>query len=153
MTTDPLAAAAVERWRWVMLASGRRWPRGDAGHDLVRRLNNTGRRLGSRLLIVSGQRSNYEQWAAYQDYLRGGTLAAPCCGRHDLHDWPSCGRECASNHCIGRAADVQVRPAGTSDWVAVGLWHRARKQLHHHGLCLPVPGEPWHVQAGDVWRA
>ena len=168
LISDPLArtvrvGVAVEREsgemlgmvrpRWVRLAPGRRWPRGDAGRDLVRRLNNTGRQLQSRLLIVSGQRSPWEQWAAYQDYLRGGTLAAPCCWRHWLHDWPQCERQCASNHCHGRAADVQARASRRLGWESVGLWDDARIQLRRHGLCLPVPGEPWHVEIGGTWRA
>lgn len=104
------------------------------------------------ITITSGRRTLHEQWAAYQDYLRGGTLAAPCCGRHYLHSWAACWRDCASNHCRNRAADCTIASPGGE--VNIGDWPRARHAMRGHGLCLPVgQGETWHVEIGDYWAS
>ena len=137
---------------WLKLREGARWPVGDDGRDLCRRLNNVGRACQAFVTITSGRRTPAEQWAAYMDYLAGGILAAPCCSKHFIHSWPSCLRQCASNHCRSRAADCTI--AAPTGEVNLGEWSRARKALIGHGLCLPVgSGETWHVEIGDTWNS
>lgn len=141
------------KWRWVHLAAGARRPTGSAGHDLMRRLNNVGRELQRPVIITSGRRTNLEQHRAYMDYLEGGTLAAPCCSKHYRHAWAECLRQCASNHCVGRAADCVLEAPG-GGYVNIGEDQAARRSLRSHGLCLPVgSGETWHVEVGSVWRS
>lgn len=136
------------RYRWLRLLPGARWPAGPAGRDLLRRLNNVGRACQSQITITSGRRGPKAQWRAYQDYLRGGTLAAPCCAKHWPHSWEDCGRQCASQHCASRAADCTMRGAN------IGEIPCARREMRSHGLCLPVGyGETWHVEVGTTWRS
>jgi len=140
------------RYRHLVRRNGTRWPKGQDGRTLLRKLNKVGRRTGLRIRITSGLRNNYEQWVAYMDHLRGGTLAAPCCARKYIHPWEECLRQCRSNHCVSRAADVVVKHPGDSSWVNIGNNARARAEMRALGLCLPVPGEPWHVEVGSTWR-
>lgn len=104
------------------------------------------------MTITSGRRTAYEQWIAYMDYLSGGILAAPCCDQHYVHGWSQCHQQCASNHCVSKAADCTIAsPFGEQN---IGDWERARRELRHHGLCLPVGnGETWHVEVGTSWRS
>ena len=142
------------RYRWLRLRPGARWPEGPNGRLLLRKLNNAARDIQLPLRITSGRRTPYEQWVAYQDYLRGGTLAAPCCGQHYLHAWASCQRQCGSRHCQNRAADVVVELDGGRQLVNVGEYLPARQALRRKGLCLPVgSGETWHVEVGETWRS
>lgn len=142
------------RYRWLRLRPGAHWPKGADGRDLLRRLNNAARDTQLRWRLTSGRRTNYEQWLAYMDYLRGGTLAAACCSRHYPHPWEDCLRQCESNHCRSRAADTVVVLAGHAGTVDVGSLPAARDALKRHGLCLPVgSGEVWHVEVGDTWRS
>lgn len=138
---------------WLRLQRGARWPAGSAGNELCRRLRNTARACDAVILITSGQRTNRQQHRAYMDYLSGGILAAPCCGKQYQHSWAQCGKACQSRHCAGRAADCIIqKPNG--DWVNIGEWDRARHQMRGHGLCLPVgAGETWHVEVGEYWRS
>ena len=141
------------RWYpWLQLGDGAHWPRGASGRDLLRRLNRVGRECRRTLLITSGRRTNYEQWLAYMDYLRGGTLAAPCCSRQYVHEWSECLRDCRSRHCASSAADVVVIRSRGRGTVNIGESKRARKAMRRNGLCLPVgSGETWHVEVGDSW--
>lgn len=140
------------RYRWLRLRPGAHWPAGPAGRDLLRRLNNAGRQIQLQLLLTSGYRYPREQWEAYQDYLRGGTLAAPCCALHYPHSWAECQRDCCSRHCQNRACDVVVVLKEGQGSVNVGEYPPARKALRGHGLCLPVgQGETWHVEVGETW--
>jgi len=141
------------KYQHLRLRDGAKWPEGRNGRELCRRLDRLGAALHSTVLITSGQRSWREQHAAYQDYLRGGTLAAPCCSKHWPHRAQDCRRECASNHCRGTAADVTiVRNNGAS--VLPGNWQRARDEMKRLGLALPVgSGEVWHIEIGDTWRS
>lgn len=143
----------MRTWSNLTLRSGARWPKGRDGRRLLRRLNRAARKAGLQLVVVSGQRNWREQHRAYMDYLRGGTLAAPCCSRHYLHSEAMCLRQCGSRHCVGRAADVDavLQPGGA--WTPVGNVAKMRYELRAAGLCLPVPGEPWHVECGSDWRA
>lgn len=144
-----------KRYHWLILADGARWPRGPEGQRLLTRLNRVGRTLKRQIRIDSGRRTNYEQWVAYMDFLSGGNLAAPCCWKHWAHPWSQCARQCASNHCINRAADcsVQARRSGTV-FHSIGDDPQARKAMRVWGLCLPVgSGETWHVEVGNAWNS
>lgn len=101
--------------------------------NLKKRLAACARDLNEVWHINSGYRSIAEQRRLYNLYLAGkGNLAAKP-GR--------------SAHNYGGAADVS---AGGSN---VGSTDRRRKKLKEYGLCLPVRGEPWHVQIGTLFRA
>lgn len=83
-------------------------------------------------IVNSGYRSYAEQAELYDQYLHhGGTLAA---------------KPGTSNHEGGRALDVSVRTKRGK--VPVGVSARRRAALRKYGLCLPVPGELWHVEQG-----
>jgi len=92
------------------------------------------RRCGERWHVNSGYRSFEEQAALYDKYINhGGALAA---------------KPGTSRHNWGRAMDVSApdgRPVGESP--------RRRGALARFGLCLPVPGEKWHIEHGNTWRA
>jgi len=141
------------RYRWLRLSPGARWPAGPPGRDLLRRLNNTARACRSKITITSGRRGVYAQHLAYNDYLRGGPLAAPCGWKNWVHSWAECPRDCRSNHCRSRAADCLIEGPGGSH-VNIGELEIARAKMRSHGLCLPVgQGETWHVEVGSVWRS
>jgi hypothetical protein len=94
--------------------------------DLLGRLNQVGRQLGTKVRIESGFRSRAEQARLYQMYLNGtGNLAAP----------PG-----HSNHESGKAADVYIGGTALANH-AQGA--RIARQL---GLGWPVGGEPWHTE-------
>lgn len=138
---------------WVTKRKTAHWPTGPDGRKLLDKLNHVGWKLRRQVRITSGKRSPYRQWQAYQDYLAGGTLAAPCCTQHFPHQWSRCLRQCMSNHCISRAADCVIQRAD-GEWINIGEDHEARRVMHHIGLCLPVgQGETWHVEVGDTWRS
>ena len=143
----------MSSWSWVTLNPGRRWPKGRQGRRLIRRLNRVGRHLERKVVVVSGQRNWREQHAAFMDYLSGGTLAAPCCSRHYRHSVNDCLRDCRSRHCVGAAADVVLVSKGDSPMTDIGNVPAARRAMRRNGLCLPVPGEPWHVEIGSEWRS
>lgn len=114
---------------FLVLRDGAHWPTEKA---LLLKLDALGEALRRRVVIVSGLRTNAEQWALWRAYKSGtGNLAA----------YPG-----TSNHETGRAADCNV--AG----ISVGSWPGARRVMRRVGLCLPVPGEAWHVQVGSTWR-
>lgn len=140
---------------WLELGPGARWPSGPAGRRLLGKLNRVGRRTRRHIIITSGKRSPHAQWVAYQDYLAGGTLAAPCCSRHYLHSWSQCLKQCASRHCVSRAADCEIQYARNGTYyVNIGEVQAARAAMRAVGLCLPVgSGEVWHVEVGDTWRS
>jgi len=139
--------------RWVQLRPGAKWPKGPAGRRIIRRLNRIGRHLKRTVIVTSGQRDWREQHAAYMDFLRGGTLAAPCCSRHYIHSISECLRDCRSRHCFGSAADVVLIQTAGRPREDIGNVPAARRAMKRNGLCLPVPGEPWHVELGSTWRS
>jgi len=142
----------IPGYPYVELRPGAHRPKGKDGRLLLRKLNQVGRRVRAPIKITSGLRTPREQWAAYQDYLHGGILAAPCCSKHYLHAWSECLRQCASNHCSSRAADCEILHNG--EWLNIGLVDTARKAMRRIGLCLPVgSGEVWHVEVGSTWRS
>lgn len=125
--------------------------------ELLTKLNRVGRDMKRLVILFSGYRTNYQQWELRQKYLRGqGNLAARCCLKYDrtLHSWDQCGKQSQSNHSYppkGRAVDCGlVFPSGS---VNIGNVDQARKLMKKYGLCLPVPGEPWHVQTFGGWAA
>lgn len=125
--------------------------------DLLVKLNRVGRKMHRLVIVVSGYRTNYQQWQLRQKFLRGqGNLAARCCLKYDreVHSWGACGKQSQSNHSRpprGHAVDCGL--GMKSGYVSIGEVKRARKFMHDYGLCLPVGGEAWHVERGSVWRA
>lgn len=81
--------------------------------------------------VNSGIRSKAKQQELYDKYLAG--------------DGPLAAKPGTSNHERGLAADVS---AGGNP---VGATWRRRRALQKYGLCLPVKGEAWHVEVGNVW--
>lgn len=141
----------VKGREWLRLRRGAKWPKGNEGRDLLRRLNRVGRDIGHPIYIYSGQRTWLEQHRAYMDYLNGGVLAAACCPKHYRHKPSDCLRQPTSMHCQGRAADCGVLWTNGST-TNIGQVVEARASMRRHGLCLPVgSGEVWHVQVGDTW--
>lgn len=143
----------MKRYARLRLRDGAHWPTGEAGRKLCRRLNRVGKAIGMTVTITSGQRTWREQHAAYMDFLRGGTLAAPCCSKRYLHTAAECRRDCQSRHCSGEAADC-VLETSEGRWVNIGELQVARRAMARYGCCLPVGfGETWHVELGDTWRS
>ncbi len=105
----------------------------DCHRDLLVRLAAVSKEVGQRVYVRSGNRTYGEQAVLYNHYLKYGK--------------PLAAKPGTSNHEGGRAADCQVN--GTN----IGDYHGARDAMRRHGLCLPVPGEPWHVEVGTNWRA
>jgi hypothetical protein len=148
----------VWRWRYpyLRLAPQQKWPKGRDGRNLLKRLNAVGKDCKRIILIKSGLRDAYGQWVAYQDYLRGGNLAATCCSKRYPHSWAQCGKTPTSNHCRSRAADCGMldRSGDWDTYQSIGYVDAARASMRKHGLCLPVPGEKWHVEVGaGPWRS
>jgi hypothetical protein len=144
----------ARRYPWLFKVDSTRWPKGRSGRLLLRKLNTVGRRTKRKIRIDSGLRTPHQQWHAYKDYLRGGTLAAPCCSKHFLHPWALCGRQCASNHCQSRAADCEIMSSDGEGFQSIGLDQDARRVMRRVGLCLPVgEHEVWHVEVGTTWRS
>jgi D-alanyl-D-alanine carboxypeptidase len=89
-------------------------------------LEQVAAKLGTKLNVLSGNRTRAEQEELYQRFLNGtGNLAAP----------PG-----TSRHESGRAADVYVNGVALADVPG------ARKAAATAGLGFPVPGEAWHVE-------
>lgn len=142
-----------KKYPGVRRAPGVVWPTGKAGRRLMRKLSHVAQDIGHPIKVISGKRTNYQQWSLYMRYLQGnGNLAAPCCWKHYQHSWNNCGKSCASMHCRSMAVDCGVIDKW-GNYASIGYSKRARQSMRRHGLCLPVPGEKWHVQIGDIWRA
>jgi hypothetical protein len=132
----PLNEAAVPKTRvliprnwWKKFVTGDT----DCNRDLLCALANVAKDLGVTIHVNSGNRTYGEQVVLYNNYLKFG---------HPLAARPG-----TSNHEGGRAADCVV------DGKNIGDVPGARGMLTKRGLCLPVPGEPWHVEFGTVWKA
>lgn len=124
----------------------KRWVYGDTDCDrrLLTALANVAqdysRETGTtvRVFVRSGYRSNAEQAVLYRLYQQGrGPLAAKP-GR--------------SNHNRKNAADCQLEHTDGRQ-TNIGADQRARALMRKRGLCLPVPGETWHVEIGTRWSA
>ncbi|MDQ5820061.1 MAG: hypothetical protein M3540_01295 [Actinomycetota bacterium] len=99
---------------------------------------------GARVFVRCGTRTFEEQTALYRIYQRDGRplTARPGTSNHEVR--PP-GKE-------GCAADCQIVYANGS-MADIGNDKKARELLKKRGLCLPVPGEAWHVERGTVWKA
>lgn len=143
-TKRPKPAKATVNWRnwWKKLVYGDT----DCRRSLLTKLANVAQDYGPgvRVFVRSGLRSFAEQQALYQIFLRDGK--------------PLTAKPGTSNHEVrppdqqGHAADCQLVYAN-GQMVNIGADKKARELLRKRGLCLPVPGEPWHVEEGNVWRA
>jgi len=112
-----------------------RWP---TDKKLMKRLKKVSKKVKRTVHIRSGYRSYADQAVLYRRYLNGtGNLAAPP-GR--------------SNHNSGRAADCGII-SSTGSYSSIGYNAKARKYMRKYRLCLPVPGEKWHVERGNTWRS
>lgn len=120
----PKGTPLAERIRW---------------NSLLRRLAKAAKQCKQIWSVGSGYRSREEQAALFEQNMLAPGVPKP--GR------PLTAVPGTSNHEGGKAADVQA-PGGR----AVGTALRRRVALRNAGLCLPVAGEPWHVEVGDVWR-
>jgi hypothetical protein len=105
--------------------------------DLMRRIDKLGRALGHELLIREGWRTREQQEAFWDAFVARGYRP------------PLVARPGTSLHETGDAADVGTLRGG----VNIGNVPGAREAMRRLGLCLPVPGEPWHVEVGDRWSA
>lgn len=109
----------------------------DCNSDLLRRLQRVGERLTKRerrkvvVFVRSGLRTIDEQQALWDRY------GPPRAARPN----PS------APHVRGIAADCGI------DGRDIGDYPGARDAMRAEGLCLRVPGEDWHVEVGDTWRA
>jgi len=111
----------------------------DCSGELLRRIGLVARDLGMRAYIRCGKRSFFEQSALWRAFVARGKRA------------PLVARPGTSRHETGNAADVQlVDKHGRMR--NIGDVPGARAELKARGLCLPVPGESWHVEIGKVWR-
>ena len=143
---EPDAPATVGQ---VLLAPGAR----PAGDELMRRIGLVSKDIGLPILIKSGDRTAWEAYNFRMMYLRGtGNLAARCCSKYSgIHSWSACGKNPWSNHARGRAIDCGTVRGG--QYSSIGYSTAARASMRKHGLCLPVPGEKWHVEIGTTWRS
>lgn len=67
----------------------------------------------------------------------------------DKYGPPRAARPGTSRHETGLAADCVTYRTRQN----VGNVKRIRAAMKKHGLCLPVPNEPWHVERGSTWNA
>lgn len=112
--------------------------------DLAGKINSIGRVTKRMVWMGEGLRTYARQKELWDAYVARGY--AP----------PLTARPGTSNHETGNAADVSVFVGGTDHgYVNFGNSERVRRLMGKKGLCLPVPGEPWHVEIdrGQGWRA
>jgi hypothetical protein len=111
-------------------------------HCLASRLNTVGRKMHRFVWIGEGLRSRARQQELWDQYIARNK------------QWPLVARPGTSRHETGEAADVSLFMYGRDKpFVNIGKVARARSIMRDEGLCLNVPGEPWHVEIGNVWRA
>ena len=122
--------------QWIVI---RKWLSGDldAQLDLMFKIALVAKDINKPLYIAEGTRGIASQWKYWIAYKAGrGPLAA----------YPG-----TSNHTWGKACDTREKESRASR--NIGDIPGARKAMAKHGLCLPVPGETWHVERGNNWRA
>jgi hypothetical protein len=144
--------ATTNKYPFVVLDSDTAW--GNAA--LSGKLNELGRRRQRYLWAGEYKRTSHRQWELRMLYLNGrGNLAARCCSRHSgKHSWAACGKDSWSNHASGNACDTSYLHSGRGGaYTNVGKDSKCRQIMRDLGLCLPVGGEPWHVERGGTWRA
>jgi hypothetical protein len=143
-TKRPKPAKVTVNWRnwWKKFVFGDT----DCRRSLLTKLANVAQDYGpdARVFIRSGLRSFAEQTALYQVFLRDGhpLTAKPGTSNHEARP---------PDH-KGHAADCQLVHRN-GQMVNIGADKKARELLRKRGLCLPVPGESWHVEEGNVWKA
>jgi hypothetical protein len=112
----------------------------DANLDLMIALAEVAKDLNGRIFIRFGKRTRAEQLALWNEFVlrnkRPPLVARPGTSRHET----------------GRAADCQFVPKRGS-MVNLGQEPGVRPAMRRHGLCLPVRGETWHAELGNVWNA
>lgn len=110
---------------------------------MMAKLNALGRGLRRVLRIREGTRTRKQQQAFWDAFVARGyrppLVAKPGTSNH----------EARNGEKLGRAADVGALKTGQN----VGAIRGARALMRKLGLCLPVPGEDWHVEEGSRWRA
>ena len=124
-----------EQLKWLHI---NKWLSGDldAKTDLLYSIAQVAKDIDQTLYVAEGKRSIVDQWKYWYAYKAGrGPLAA----------FPG-----TSKHTNGDAADV--RKSATKGTPNIGDLKGARVSMAKQGLCLPVPGEPWHVEFGKTWR-
>lgn len=124
---------------------------------LMKRANAVGERLNRPVRVISGWRTDRQAWELRMLYNAGkGNLAAPCCSKYgysrEWHSWESCGKDPWSNHADGKALDCGIVDKH-GNYTSIGNYPGARVAIRANGLCLPVPGEAWHLEIGNTWRA
>lgn len=112
----------------------KKWLRGDLDFDrrLMVKLARVARDSKTVLYVNYGKRTYEEQLALWNKY-------GP----------PRAARPGTSRHETGLAADVVTLKTKKN----IGDVPRIRAAMKAHGLCLPVPNEPWHVEMGKKWRS
>lgn len=110
--------------------------------DLAEKINRIGKKMKKYVWMGEGRRTNAQQWAFWNAYVARGK-------RPPLVAYPG-----TSNHETGNAGDVSIFMHGRNNaYTNFGYLPRVRKLMHRMNLCLPVPGEKWHVEIGNNWRS
>lgn len=139
-----LRVVMLNPWPNLVLDDDTGWPE----PALCGALQRIGRRLRRLLKLREGTRSHARQAQLYRQNMDPAT-GRPRPGR------PLTARPGTSNHedrdgnGYGEAADVGVLPGD----VNVGDFPGGRAAVAAEGCCFPVPGERWHVERGNTWRA
>jgi len=112
----------------------RTWLSGDLDFDrkLMVKLAKVARDSKTKIHVNYGKRTRAEQQALWDKY-------GP----------PRAARPGTSRHETGMAADCVTKRTRRN----IGSVPRIREAMKKHGLCLPVPNEPWHVEIGNTWRS
>ena len=90
-------------------------------------------RLGMRVKIISGYRSNSQQRWLYDRWIRGE------------YNVPVVARPGFSKHETGNAVDLAFVDSRNKDWPLV------LKVATEHGLRRPLVVEPWHYELNRSW--
>lgn len=112
----------------------KKWLTGDLDFDrkLMVKLAKVARDSKTKIHVNYGRRTYQEQLYLWNKY-------GP----------PRAAKPGTSRHETGLAADCVTSRLKKN----VGDVKRIRVAMKRHGLCLPVPNEPWHVEAGTRWNA
>lgn len=109
---------------------------------LAKKINTLGKQAKRYIWMGEGWRTHARQWELWNEYIARGK-------QPPLVAYPG-----TSNHEGGMAADISVFLDGPSNpYINVGNLSRTRQRMRNLGLCLPVPGEPWHAEIGNNWNA
>ena len=124
------------KYPFLVLDSDTKWPK----TKLARKLNKLAKRRKRYMFVNEGWRTHARQWVLWNAYQSGtGNLAA----------YPG-----TSNHEGGWAADMSVFLYGRDSYRQnVGEDDKTRSLMKKMGICLPVGGETWHCELGQIFRA